>query len=94
MVATSDFYASQQHIYERALIQIENLLHKAEELQQVYVRFIREVLIGRQVAEYDPNLLPDNGMAIDQQYRRIKREYQTIKDAAIAYGELIQTRQI
>lgn len=94
LVATSDFYASQQHIYERALIQIENLLRKAEELQQVYVRFIREVLIGRQVAEYDPNLLSDNSMAIDQQYRKIKREYQAIRDTAIAYAELIHSRQI
>lgn len=94
LVATSDFYAGQQDIYERALIQIENLLNKAEELQQVYVRFIREVLIGGQVAAYDPDLIPDNGFAIDRQYREIKQEYQTIKDTAIAYGELIQTRQI
>ncbi|MBD2090578.1 hypothetical protein H6F67_12005 [Microcoleus sp. FACHB-1515] len=94
LVTTSDFYAGQQDIYERALIQIENLLNKAEELQQVYVRFIREVLIGREVAAYNPDLIPDSGFAIDQQYRKIKQEYQAIKDTAIAYGELIQTRQL
>ena len=42
LVATSEFYASQQEVYERALFQIENLLDKAEELQQVYVGLIRE----------------------------------------------------
>lgn len=94
LVATSEFYASQQGIYERALFQIENLLDKAEELQQVYVGFIREMLIGRQIAGYDPNLLPDNGLAIDNQYKKIKEEYQYMKDTATAYANLLRTRQI
>ncbi|WP_341525209.1 hypothetical protein [Nostoc sp. UHCC 0302] len=94
LVATSEFYASQQGIYKRALFQIENLLDKAEELQQVYIGFIREVLIGRQVAGYDPNLLPDDGFAIDNQYKRIREEYQYMKDTATAYAELLRTRQV
>lgn len=94
LVATSEFYASQQGIYERALLQVENLLDKAEELQQVYVRFIREVLIGRQVTGYNPNLLPDDSLAIDNQYKRVREEYQNIKDTATAYAELLRTRQV
>lgn len=91
LVATSEFYASQQDVYERALFQVENLLDKAEELQQVYVGLIREILIGRQVAEYDPNLLLDKSFAIDHQYRKIKEEYQYMKDTATAYAELLRT---
>jgi hypothetical protein len=94
LVATSEFYASQQGIYERALFQIENLLDKAEEIQQVYVGFIREMLIGRQIAGYDPNLLPDKGLAIDNQYKKIKEEYQYMKDTATAYADLLRTSQI
>ncbi len=94
LVATSEFYASQQGMYQRALSQIESLLDKAEELQQVYIGFIREMLIGRQIAGYDPHLLPDNGWAIDNQYKKIKEEYQYMKDTAIAYAELLRTSQI
>jgi hypothetical protein len=74
LVATSEFYVTQQETYERALFQVENLLDKAEELQQVYVRLIREVLIGRTVAGYDSNLLPDDSFAIDHQYQKIRAE--------------------
>lgn len=94
LVATSELYAPQQVLYERALFQIENLLSKAEELQQVYVGFIREVLIGSKVAEYDTNLLPDDGFAIDNQYKRIREEYQNMKDTATAYTELLRTSQL
>ncbi|MBN3928032.1 hypothetical protein [Nostoc sp. NMS4] len=94
LVGSSEFYASQQKIYERALFQVEKLLDKAEELQQVYVGFIREVLIGRKVAVYDPNLLPDDGLAVDNQYKKIREEYQTMKDTATAYAELLLTRQV
>ncbi|NJO66578.1 MAG: hypothetical protein HC832_03450 [Leptolyngbyaceae cyanobacterium RM1_405_57] len=93
LVATSDFYANQQEIYERALFQVENLLNKAEELQQVYVRFIREVLIGRQVAGYDPTLLLSDSVTVDHQYKKIRQEYQTMKETATAYTELLRTRQ-
>ncbi|MEL7039696.1 MAG: hypothetical protein AAFO04_29435, partial [Cyanobacteria bacterium J06592_8] len=82
LVATSELYAGQQEIYERALFQVENLLNKAEELRQVYVRFIREVLIGRKIAGYNPHLLPDDSLAIDDQYKRIKEEYEYMKEFA------------
>lgn len=94
LIATSQLYASQQGVYERALVQVENLLDKAEELQQVYVCFIREVLIGRKVVEYDPNLLPNDSFAIDRHYKRIKEEYQNLKDTATAYTELLRIRQL
>lgn len=94
LVGTSEFYASQQGIYRRALDQIERMLDKAEELEQVYIGFIREVLIGRQVAEYDINLLPDDSLAINNQYKIIREEYQNMKDTATAYAELLHTRQL
>lgn len=94
LVATSEFYASQQEVYERALFQVENLLDKAEELQQVYVGLIREMLIGRQLAEYDPNLLSNKSFAINNQYKKIKEEYEYMKDTATAYTELSRTSQV
>lgn len=94
LVTTSDFYANQQDVYERALAQVENLMDQAEALRQVYIRFIREVLIGNQLAGYDPSLLPDNQGAIDLQYRKMKQEYQMMKDVATAYTGLLQSRQI
>jgi hypothetical protein len=94
LVATSAFYASQQEIYERALSQVENLLSKAEDLQAVYVRFIREVLIGNKIVGYSPNLLPDGEVDLDSQYKVVRAEYQRMKDTATAYAELLRTRQV
>jgi BMFP domain-containing protein YqiC len=94
LVLTSEFYASQQGIYKRALFQIENLLDKAEELQQVYIGFIRELLIGTKVAQYDPNLLPNDDFAIENKYKKIREEYQYMKDTATAYAELLHTSQV
>lgn len=94
LVSTSELYASQEQLYERALFQIEKLLDKAEELQQLYIGFIRETLIGIKVAEYNPSLPPDDNFAIDIQYKRIKEEYQNMKETATAYAELLGTRQL
>ena len=94
LVATSELYASQHDTYERALHQVENLLEKAEELQRVYIRLIREMLIGRQVSGYNPNLLPDDSLALDRQYKNIRDDYQQMKDTATAYTELLRTRRV
>lgn len=94
LVSISDFYASQQEVYERALFQVEDLLTKAKELQQLYVRFIREALIGNQLAGYNLDLSLENQLTIDVQYRRIKEEYQYMKDTATAYANLLRTQQI
>lgn len=92
LVATSETYAGHQSIYERALTQVDSLLSKAEELQLIYIRAIRDILIGRQVAAYDPSLLPSDSFAIDSKYKRVREEYQTMKDVATAHAELLRTR--
>jgi hypothetical protein len=51
-------------------------------------------LIGRKIAQYDPNLLPNDGFAIENKYKRIKEEYQYMKDTATAYAELLRTSQV
>ena len=93
LVATSQFFSEERGTYKSALLQIETLLKKAEELQQIYIQCIREVLIGNQVLEYAPNLLSADSCAIDNQYQRIREEYQTMKDTALAYAELLQASQ-
>ena len=94
LIATSDFYASQQGIYQRAFVQVENLLDKAEKLEQVYIHLIREMLIGRKVVEYDPNLLPYDSFPIYRHYKRIREEYRLAKDTATAYTDLLRTNQV
>lgn len=90
LVSTSELYSSQLDIYERAVVEIENLLGKAEQLQKIYIHFIREGLIGIQVAGYNPDNIRDNRLAFDSQYKRIKEEYQYMRDAATAYQELMR----
>lgn len=90
LVSTSELYSSQLDIYERAVVEIENLLEKAEQLQKIYIHLIREGLIGIQVAGYNPDNIRDNRLAFDSQYKRIKEEYQYMRDAATAYQELMR----
>lgn len=90
LVSTSELYSSQLDIYERAVVEIENLLEKAEQLQKIYIHIIREGLIGIQVAGYNPDNIRDNRLAFDSQYKRIKEEYQYMRDAATAYQELMR----
>jgi hypothetical protein len=88
LVSTSDMYSSQLELYDRALVQIENLLKKAEQLQAIYIHLVREALIGVRIAGYNPESIQDNRLAFDSQYQRIRSEYQHLKDVATAYAEL------
>lgn len=92
LVTTSEFYASRQQTYQRALIQVRQLLTKAEELEQVYLKLIREVLIGQKVMGYDPSLIVDQRLLMDQKCAAIRAEYQQLKETAIAYAELSQSK--
>lgn len=90
LVATSDLYSGQLEVYKRALVQIEDAVKKAEQLQQLYIRLVRETLIGVQVAEYNPDSIQTSQLAFDLQYRQIKEEYQTLKDTVHAYSHLLK----
>ncbi|GAP93838.1 hypothetical protein [Leptolyngbya sp. NIES-2104] len=93
LVAVSDFYSSQLDIYERAIDETEKLIKKVEELGQVYVRIVRETLIGTRIADFNPDLLIDLHVPLDAQYERVKAEYQYMKDTAQAYYELLRESQ-
>ena len=89
LVSTSDFYAGHASLYSQALEEITALLEKAEAVQAIYVRLIREALIGVQVAHYDPHSIRDSRIAFESRYRRAKAEYEHLKDTARAYTELL-----
>ncbi len=93
LIATSVLYASHQEIYARALLQVENLLDKTEQLEQIYLSLIREGLIGFKIVGYNPNFLPDEILIINDQYKRIRQEYEIMKNTASAYAELFSLRK-
>jgi len=90
LVSFSEVYTNYVETYKRALGQIENVLEQARQLRGVYACLIKEVLIGLQVAEYNPDTLQVSQVAFDLQYRRIKEEYQNMKDAVNVYTQLLQ----
>lgn len=90
LVSTSELYSNQLELYERAVVQIENLLKKAKQLKNIYIHLIREGLIGIQIAGYNPDNIRDNRLAFDSKYRRIREEYRYMRDAATAYQELMR----
>ncbi|HEY9875515.1 MAG TPA: hypothetical protein V6D12_18940 [Candidatus Obscuribacterales bacterium] len=90
LVSFSEVYTNYVETYKRALVQIENVLEQARELRGVYACLIKEVLIGLQVAEYNPDTLQLSQVGFDLQYRRIKEEYQNMKEAVNVYTHLLQ----
>lgn len=90
LVSTSDIYVGYLGTYEQALVQIDKLLNKAAQLQKVYIRLIREALIGAKIADYNPDLLEVSQVAFDSQYQRIKEEYQNMKDVVNVYSQLLK----
>lgn len=89
LVATSDLYSNQLSLYERGLTQIEQLKNKAEQLEQIYIHAIREILIGREIAEYNLDISPERVASLESQYQDVKVEYQMLKDATKVYTELL-----
>lgn len=94
LVSTSEVYSNQQELYERALWQVQEMIEKASKLEQVYIRLIREVLIGKELSNYDPTQIVNNHIAMDSQYKKVKEEYQQLKDTATAYTELLQNDKL
>jgi hypothetical protein len=90
LVSTSDLYSPQLGVYERAIDETEKLMKKVEELSKVYIRIVRETLIGIRLAEFDPDSLLDLHIPLDEQYNRVKSEYELMKDTAHAYFELLK----
>lgn len=88
LVATSQVYSGYQKIYNRARVQLDDIIQKARELKNIYATMIREELIGLKVAQYNCDNFIDNRIIFDTQYQQLKQEYQRLKDTADAYAEL------
>ena len=93
LILKSDMYSNQIDIYEKAINEIEKLLDKAKELEKMYIQIVREGLIGVKIANYNPSIIKNNQITHQMKYKRVKDEYQYIKDTAHAYGELMRQRK-
>ena len=94
LVSTSDLYAGKIDLYERALHQLGTLLSQATTLENIYVRLIRETLIGAKISQFDPDALTTRSIDFLEQYQQIKESYLRLKDEATAYIELMQGKNI
>jgi len=94
LVAASQLYRDREGIYERALDQVEQIVEKGKKLEQIYTSLIREILIGKQLSEYDANRIPNKHFAWDSQYQQIKKEYESLKDQSTAYTKLMQRNNL
>jgi len=90
LVANSQLYSDHKGTYERALAQVGQIIEKGRKLEQIYTSLAREILIGKELSEYNPNRIPNNHFALDSQYQQIKQEYESLKDQSTAYTELIK----
>lgn len=92
-VSTSQVYQGQLELYERALVQVADLMAKSEELRNTYVHLIREALIGAQLSNYDPSRLLDLKGTLERQLERLRDEFSTMKSVATAYEELTRAKR-
>lgn len=93
LILKSDMYSNQINTYEKAIEEIKKLLNKAKELEKMYIKIIREGLIGVKIANYNPNNIKSNQMVHQIKYKQVRNEYQYMKDTAHAYGELMRERK-
>lgn len=94
LISSSDLYSEQKDIYDRALEQVQKMIDRAIELEKIYIRLVREILIGKELSNFNPNKIIDDYIEIDSQYKKVKEEYQHLKDTANAYTELLQSDQL
>lgn len=92
LIATSDLYATKIDLYERAINQVETLLSQAATLENIYVRLIRETLIGAKISQFDADSLTTRSINFLEQYQQVKESYLRLKDEATAYLELANRR--
>ncbi len=89
LISKSDVYSTQIETYNKALIEIEKLIDKAEQLEKLYINFIKEGLIGIKINNYNPDHIQNNSVIHQTKYKQLIEEYQYMKDTAKAYGELM-----
>ncbi|MBF2079299.1 MAG: hypothetical protein IGR76_12455 [Synechococcales cyanobacterium T60_A2020_003] len=89
LVATSSFYGDQVEIYERAIAEVDTALLKARDLHKLYVRLVREALIGVQIAGYDPSNIRSDRLTFELEHQRLREEYRHLKDLTAAYTDLM-----
>lgn len=94
LVATSQLYSDHKGTYERALAQVGQIIEKGRKLEQIYTSLAREILIGKELSEYDPNRISNTHFALDSQYQQIKQEYESLKDQSTAYAQLMKRNQL
>jgi hypothetical protein len=94
LIATSSFYREQLDIYERAIDEVDRALLKARDLHKLYVRLVREALIGVQIAGYDPSNIRGDRLTFETEHRRLRDEYLYLKDLTTAYTTMALEAQL
>jgi hypothetical protein len=91
LARSSEVYGEQAQLYSRAKLQIHNLLQSNYQLEKEYEQFIREVLIGGELADYDLNNIPDVldvRIRLDSKCKQVAAEYEYLKLEMQAYNIL------
>lgn len=91
LISSSDLYHSKVHLYKRARIQVQQLIDQAENLKLEYCKCIREILIGAEISQFEPNTMPDIleiKLTLHSKYEALLNEFQNRKDEIDVYNEL------
>lgn len=96
LAASSEVYSQQAEVYAKAIAQITDLVGKAEELKGECLKFVRENLIGAELAKYNPDHLPEVTQKIEfeAKYKAINEKYELLREEVKAYFELRKASQI
>ncbi|GFE70646.1 hypothetical protein [Chroococcus sp. FPU101] len=96
LAASSEVYHQQAEVYGKAIAQITDLVNNAEELKKECLKFVRENLIGAELAKYNPDHLPEITQKIEfeAKYQAIKEKYDLLREEVKAYFELRKASQI
>jgi hypothetical protein len=96
LAASSEVYTQQAEVYGRAIAQIADLVNNAEDLKRECLKFVRENLIGAELAKYNPDNLPEITQKIEfeAKYKAINEKYELLREEVKAYFELKKASQV
>ena len=89
LITSSEIHSKYEPLCRRALLQIDDLLQKAEELREIYASLIREALIAQKIEDLS-RYFPEGNLLLDSQLSKLKGEYRELKETSESYAELLQ----
>jgi hypothetical protein len=91
LAKSSAIYTKQAQLFSRASEQVEKLIDDNERYRNQCLEFIRETLIGAELARFNPDILPDPlewNLRLQTKRKELDEQFQKLRDEMATFSEL------